>query len=138
MTSKSGQPNTNDAVHIHTTLTKAEYVTLLLLCFYALLDTHQTDKEMHTSFTDTARRVFGQMEPATGPFPAFMIIDLTLTQNEYERFLLLCGWGCGSAGKMAGPKGLWQSVHVVNQIFGAMPNFEKYKIPERFRWHESQ
>jgi hypothetical protein len=139
MTSESGQPNTAATVHIQTTLTKAEFVALMVLCYYAMLDTNQSgNTEMYAQFTAISRRVFGQFVPAPGCLPALIDFNIVLTQNECDQFLFLTGWGTGAAHRIAGLKGLWQSAHVVNQIFAAVPQFEKYEIPQEYRWQELQ
>jgi hypothetical protein len=61
-------------------------------------------------------------------------IDVLLTQQEYETLLMLHGYAAGSLAE--GDRTRWRFIHLTNRIFGGQPSFQRYEIPEEFRWKD--
>jgi hypothetical protein len=125
----------SDGVRVQAVLTKKEAATLLLVCDYAVCDALATnDSELVNRFTWASTRL---IERAAQP-GELITIDLEMTRIDYHYLLLMAGYGAKGAERRAGIKARWQAIHVVNQLFAAMPNFGQFEIPNEYRWHELQ
>jgi hypothetical protein len=125
----------SEGARVQSVLTKKEAATLLLVCDYAVCDAlAKDDTELVNRFTWASAPL---IEQASRP-EELVKIDIELPRSGYHYLLLMCGYGARGAETRGGIKARWQAIHVVNQLFGSMPNFEQFEIPAEYRWRELQ